>query len=995
VERADYLEELRRRRDAARSSRERLQLLEIAKKYHGAATELQRAHDALAPFAPQLARITGTEHERLSALRARLQSCGEQLAACRVEENAARQTANDLIVGDVPDHATLASLRAALDDLRELQRNEGECERVHEACIARRDAARRVLDGGDAVSDEQLARIDAGSFAELAEFARESERVRAALAAAEAVLGTFAEPGNDDDSNALRVGVELLSSWLAEGDAAHAGRRAATYLWAGALLAAVGWGLHALRWHWSFALAAVAALVVPLLAMRSVRAGDRRPALRHEFERLRLAQPDAWTREAVRGLHDSLLKKLAGASLSEQRATLREQAKRERATHESRVRSLDARGAELAARLGVAPDTDQRQLSWLAERIGQWQNAALEAAAARAALATVRGRHTAARDALAAGLGRFGCHALDSTAMIAGAIEDLEHRMSGHARETARAEAARRRVEELDKSRAELEGECAAMLERVGAEDDATVEALCASFDAYRKACEEERFARQAYFARGAELRAAPGYQAELESAASAALQNALDDATAAAAQFDQLTAQVARLEQEVESAKRACDVEAALASVDSARAALLEQRSGDLRAMTGGVIARHVQRLTRDQHRPEVFRRAQSLFARITRGRYRLDFVDGEPPSFRAFDVNAGVGRSLDELSSATRVQLMLAVRVAFVESQERRVALPLLLDETLGTSDDDRARAIIEAIIVLAREGRQIFYFTAQHDEAGKWVAALEESGVSHATVDLAAARRQRSAIDLAPLAISSVQTRDVPDPEGCTHDDYGARLSVPSFRPGFDAPDAASLWYLVDDVDELCRLMQSGISTWGELHNLVEHGGDRIMESRPALWRRVRAYAEALAALCREAAIGMGRPVDRSVLVASGAVSEVQIERVLALCEECRGDARAFIARLEGGGVSGFQRRKMAALREHLEGGGYLDERVRRTDVQLRAAMLAAIAPAVAADDVQPADIDILLRRLELRRTALDVEEGPPGDHAESRTARISEG
>ena len=45
-------------------------------------------------------------------------------------------------------------------------------------------------------------------------------------------------------------------------------------------------------------------------------------------------------------------------------------------------------------------------------------------------------------------------------------------------------------------------------------------------------------------------------------------------------------------------------------------------------------------------------------------------------------------IGPFARQLSSATRVQLMLAVRVAFVESQERRVALPLLLDETLGTA-------------------------------------------------------------------------------------------------------------------------------------------------------------------------------------------------------------------------------------------------------------------------------------------------------------------
>jgi uncharacterized protein YhaN len=994
-ERARDLDELRRRRDAARTARERQQLLVLAVKHCTAAADAERARNAVAAFPPELRGMTGTEHEQLSALRERIRERGEEIVEARAEESAARDAAVQLLDGEVPDHAMLASLRAGLEELRELQRTESECERALEGCMARQESARRILGGAGATSDEQLARIDAGSFGELAEFARESERARAALAAADATLGTLADARVPADLNALRMGVELLSSWLAEGDGTGAARRATAYLWGVALLAAIGWGVHALRWHWGFAIVAVAAVAVALLGSRRTAGSERRAALRREYERLRLSQPAEWRRDSVRQLHDSLQGKLAEGLLSEQRSVLRERVERERAAHEDKVRSVDARGAELAARLGVAPDTDQRQLSWLAERIGQWQSAALDVAAARAALDAARARCASSLASLAAALCIFGYDALDSTAGITGALDDLERRVSGHAREVARAEEARRRIVELERSSTALERECADLLERVGARDEIAVEALCASFEEYRSACEAERFARQACEARRAELRAAPGYDAELESGALVALERERDDAAAAAMLFDDLTAQVARLEQEVESAKRASDVEAAVAAVKSARATLVEQRARDLRAIIGGVIARHVQRLTRDQHRPEVFRRARELFTLITRGRYRLDFEDGDTPSFRAFDVNAGVGRSLEELSSATRVQLMLAVRVAFVESQERRVALPLLLDETLGTSDDDRARAIIEAVIVLAREGRQIFYFTAQHDEAGKWVAALEESGVPHTTVDLAAARGQRSSLALAPLAISSVSALEVPEPDGCAHDDYGARLRVSAFRPGLDAPDSVPLWYVVDDVDELCRLMQSGIATWGELRNLVENGGDRIVESCPALWRRACAYAGALEALCHEATIGMGRPVDRSVLLDSGAVSEIQIERVQSLCERCGGNARALMEGLEAGGVPGFQKRKMAVLREFLEDGGYLDMRGRRTEAQMRAAMLAAIGPAVSAGDILPAHIDVLLHRLELRRTSVDAASATGVGQAESLAARISAG
>jgi len=995
-ERARDLDELRVRRDAARTARERHQLLVLAAKRCAAAVEAERTRNVLAAFPRELGAMTGTEHAQLSALREKIREYREKAAGVRTEEAAARAAAARSIGGEVPDHALIASARAGLEELRELGRGEVERERALEGCVARRESARRVLGDDGMVSDEQLARIDVGSFGELASFARESERAHAALAAADATLGTLSDAKVPDELNALRMGVERLASWLAEGDGTSGGGIVAIQLWLVALLAAAGWGLHALRWHWSFASIALVAVVVALFATRRAAAGsERRNALRLDYERLRLRLPDGWTPDQVRRLHDALQEELAEARLAEQRFTLRERMERERSGHEERVRLVDARGAELASRLGVAPDADHRLLSWLAERIGQWQNAALDAAAAQAVLQAARERSAAALAALSAALGGFGYRGLDSSASIAGALDDLERRVGDRAREIARAEDARRRGDEIDRSCTALEAECAALLLRVGVSDDAAVERLCASWDAYRAACDAERLARRTSDALNAELRAAPGYEPELEERPLAAIERERDDASAAAAELDDLTAQLARLEQEVQNAKRASDVEAAVAAVASARAALADQRDRDLHAMIGSAIARHVQRFTRDQHRPEVFRRARELFALITRGRYRLELEEGDPPTFRAIDENAQVGRSLDELSSATRVQLMLAVRVAFVESQERRVALPLLLDETLGTSDDDRARAIIEAVIALAREGRQVFYFTAQHDEAGKWVAALEESGVPHVTVDLAVARGQGASLALPPLPVSSVGVPDVPEPGGCTHDDYGALLHVPTFRPGLDTPESVPLWYLVDDVDELHRLMQSGVGTWGELRNLVEHGGHGIVAGCPSVWRRASAYALALAALSHEAAIGLGRPVDRAVLLASGAVSEVQIERVVALCTRRGGDAHAIIDGLEAGEVAGFRRKKAEALREYLCEHGYLDERSRRDESQLRAAMLAAIAPAVSAGDILPADIDVLLHRLESRRTAVRMAPAAGGGQAESRAARISDG
>src|SRR5690606_23634996 len=156
-------------------------------------------------------------------------------------------------------------------------------------------------------------------------------------------------------------------------------------------------------------------------------------------------------------------------------------------------------------------------------------------------------------------------------------------------------------------------------------------------------------------------------------------------------------------------------------------RDALRELRSRELRNAVADLLVEYVQRETRSEHLPEVFHRANQLFNRVTRGAYELRVDATDTPSFRAYDTRLERGLSLDQLSSGTRVQLLLSVRVAFVERLEAGIALPLMMDETLANSDGERASAIMDAVIELAADGRQVFYFTAQPDEIVKWTRAL----------------------------------------------------------------------------------------------------------------------------------------------------------------------------------------------------------------------------------------------------------------------------
>lgn len=51
--------------------------------------------------------------------------------------------------------------------------------------------------------------------------------------------------------------------------------------------------------------------------------------------------------------------------------------------------------------------------------------------------------------------------------------------------------------------------------------------------------------------------------------------------------------------------------------------------------------------------------------------------------------------------------MQVLLSVRVAFVEHREGDTVPPLLFDDTLAVFDDLRAEKVLETLIKFAREG------------------------------------------------------------------------------------------------------------------------------------------------------------------------------------------------------------------------------------------------------------------------------------------------
>ncbi|MDD4148558.1 MAG: hypothetical protein PHE33_00865, partial [Bacteroidales bacterium] len=393
--------------------------------------------------------------------------------------------------------------------------------------------------------------------------------------------------------------------------------------------------------------------------------------------------------------------------------------------------------------------------------------------------------------------------------------------------------------------------------------------------------------------------------------------------------QLENIQEQITSIEIRIQERKKGHELEDVLSDKENALERLNQLYESNLSSAAGDLIINQLKKETRNQNRPLVFKRANEILNKITNGRYELLLGEDGEPNFKAYDTVLRLGQNLSELSTGTRVQLLLSIRLAYVETVESSIKLPLLADELLANSDDERAKAIIEALIEISREGRQVFYFTAQADEVSKWLAyLLEEKDIEHKIIQLdGASNKPYDYTEFKPDFDDFTLVHALPEPKGKSHKEYGKMISNLPFNSLIQNRSELPLWYLIEDVNLLYACLKRGIKTWGQLESYYSNNG-KIQNFDEADYNQLHHKIELLNRFQELYQKGRSRQIDRDVLESSGAVSGAFVDKVVEKLDELNREPKQLIQALRDGYVPGFRKNKADELEQYLIAEAYID-------------------------------------------------------------------
>lgn len=479
----------------------------------------------------------------------------------------------------------------------------------------------------------------------------------------------------------------------------------------------------------------------------------------------------------------------------------------------------------------------------------------------------------------------------------------------------------------------------------------AQIQALHDDHQAYQHASAQLRDCEVTEKERQRELTDQPELMAWVEADDQAAIEAALSEQTRLAESAEALQQQRSELKAEINQALKSTALSEAIAEEATTKASLADRLTERRMLRVGEWLLDTVERNYQQAHEPQLVKTAKAHFEAFTHGHWSLAFSEGH--EVVAKDLINNKQRTLDALSSATRMQLLLAARMAWAQDQERLTRpLPFILDEALGNSDPQRFSAAVKSLEqLIGAEQRQVIYLSARPEDLNLWQASAAHT--PH-IIDLGragTANAQPESYVVPELSPS------IPAPGTQSAADYAAQLGIPGVHPA-QSPSRIHLFHLLrDDLPTLYTVMTTwSLRDWGPAEHLIKERQKATFEPLPTWAQTLQRRGEIAQRWQKLAQQGRGKPVNQAVLENCEAVSATMLPRVTKVAEDCHGDAAQLIEKLNNKAVARFGPDKTEDLRQALVQTGHLDPNPILEDEAIIQQLLATLGHRLPPEEIQ---------------------------------------
>ena len=940
---------LRRLRDEKAASEAAVELLSwnrLFLEYLRAKERFTEAESSVTGMPDVLAELSGREYDELGDLKLQLETLEKSVGEERrnIEKAWARRVALRVPDSGVEEGLT-GQLQEKIDRWLELERKLFEAEQDLAAAVGREQEALKRL--GAAPGAKDWHGVTAMEVSLIDEDLQHYHQLASRRAAIEEVILALARSRSAEglpSPEKLSLGIHMLVGWLQDARSTAKSSIADWSIWllAGLGVVAVILTVVVGRLGLICLLLIGAGLLISLLS-RKKQDGSAAELRRSDYERLGLPAPASWTLDGVEGQLKELAEKLGQSSLDVEigvRVLAREDELLKLKPEET---AMQERYDQLRAAVQLLPKTPDGDISsfdgmyWFVRYAGEWSTSRSERVGWEETIRVGQERQKTLIEEINSLFKRALAEPVEDSAAAKSqrgilVAAEGQWKLAGIAIENAETNIASFRERQI-----EVRTKIAALYDRMGlvAGEEAKLKELVGQVAAYREAVRRQDQASGSLLGADRAMQNHSLFESrrgEADRTTIIEVEGRLAQLAGMAERLGVIGDEIARIYADIRVAEGGNSMETLLKKKEDSVAALEAEYDQRLASITGRLLTETLKKEADERERPAVFMAADALFSRITRGQYRLRLRGTDPPAFTAFETIEHEERELDELSTGTRIQLLLAVRLAFIDSQEDAVSIPIMADELLANSDQRRSMAIMEALTEISRQGRQLFYFTAQEEEVKRWEGFLaDKPDISRKIIVLRGDENEEYASQVSVAGSDFVRgplLGLVPEPGGLDHDAYGALLDKGHFDPMVDSMDRLHVWYLFESPAVVYSLLMAGLDRWGAVQAYRDAGGD-LAGVGASLFDQADQKVAVFGRFLELYRQGRSYRVDRIVLGESGAVSGKFIDAVSDQLLGVDYDPVRLLAALEHGEVVGFRGSKIEQLREFLVEEGYISE------------------------------------------------------------------